>query len=1299
VSDGSDHHDKLRPESAKGPLGDVIASLRTLRATARALLVLQRAAIIAATLLLAAALGGALDYVLRTPAPIRIGVWLFAMASVVYWFRRLVVPAAHFRPSLTDLALRVERQHAERKYDGKSSATPGSSPLAVSVGLSQSAPADTSDNAVAASLDLAARRLVEAGLTPPQIARSIRWAPAARAAAAFALVCAACLLAAASSPKLFAIGLTRTLLPWAHAPWPKRTAVVDVTALQAHPVGSSIPIRAAVTHTDRPEGRTDVWAVFRTIRGFEPGPSRRVLLTPQSRRVLVGDLSPEVRDGELFERLIDPELSSPHPGESMTLEYWLETADDRTDSATIALVEPPAVLAVKASITPPPYAAASGERFNAGDHDMGPGTDDRAQLGPVLSGSRVSLDIALNKPVVGTPAMLGIDIPGAELSLKGDRWTVVFDAAASTRIPLAITDEFGISATSEPVFTIDIQQDQPPTTVVTAPPHDESILARATIAVEGEARDDVGLASLVLRSRHAVPPKGSVGAPPEPSADYTSIAELAPEPASDPRRAVVSGSIDLSTQDLKPGDELWISTLAADAFAQAAANNETKTHAPVESAIRKLKIIDEGQFVDQILAELGGVRQSAQRLDDDQKRLMQATADRAASAQNQRAQEQIGDRAVPLREALARTAARLTRNNLNDPSLAGIVRDASAIAASAKERAADAQAAQQRAAGKDDAESIEAVRSAQQKVRDELARLTDLLERGRDSYAARRNIESILNDQAALAEETAEAGQQSAGKPLEQLDAPQRDQLRSLAEQQRQLAKRTEEALDDLASRAKRLKETDPTQADALQSAAQRGRSSRVASQQQQASQQIDQNRTQIAQDAQQEAIKSLEGMINDLDQGQKRRDQSLRRMLADVVQEIERLAREQDAQIAALAASLAAAAPAGELAPLAQPLIKLNQDTVGLSSRVRTAFKELEAVNEPLLAAARAQGTAAAALRAAPADAPKADANQRVSLARLNDALELAKKLQEQADERDQEQRRDELRQAYRQALEQQVIIKDQTSPLVGKELSRRDRLAARELGERQEALRAQIALVREQTSDIASSGLFELAHTRFEDATRAAAKSLSESVADAAVARKQDSAVRVLRSLVDALTQPPEKDEDFRDMEAGGGGQGGGDGQQPPEGLIPPFAELRLLRLVQEELVQRTRAQGDAEAPDAAELQDLGKLQDEIFRQGQALIEKLKQNNQPEGPGPNPAPASPNPEAPHERTTILHSSIWLRRVRCRTAGRVSCPRPDPARASPAASPATERASRPRLPAGNPEPGPCASRDGRQAR
>jgi hypothetical protein len=1220
VSDGSDHHDKLRPESAKGPLGDVIASLRTLRATARALLVLQRAALIAATLLLAAALGGALDYVLRTPAPIRIGVWLFAMASVVYWFRRLVVPAAHFRPTLTDLALRVERQHMEDR-----AAAPGSSPLAVGVGLAQSTVADSSDGAVAASLDLAARRLVEAGLTPPQIARSIRWAPAARSAAAFALVCGACLLAAASSPRLFAIGLTRTLLPWAHAPWPKRTAVVDVTALQAHPVGSSIPIRAAVTHTDRPEGRTDVWAVFRTIRGFEPGPSRRVLLTPQSRRVLVGDLSPEVRDGELFERLIDPELSSPHLGESMTLEYWLETADDRTDSATIALVEPPAVLAVQASITPPPYAVASGERFNAGQHDMGPGTDDRSQLGPVLAGSRVSLDIALNKPVVGAPAMLGIDIPGAELSLKGERWTVAFDAAASTRIPLAITDEFGISATSEPVFTIDVQQDQPPTTVVTAPPHDESILARATVAVEGEARDDVGLASLVLRSRHAVPPKGSVGAPPEPSAEFSSIAELAPEPASDPRRAVVSGSIDLSAQDLKPGDELWISTLAADAFAQAGANGEAKTHAPVESAIRKLKIIDEGQFVDQILAELGGVRQSAQRLDDDQKRLMQATADRAASSQNQRAQEQIGDRAVPLREALARTAARLIRNNLNDPSLAGIVRDASAIAASAKERAADAQAAQQRAAGKDDAESIEAVRSAQQKVRDELARLTDLLERGRDSYAARRNIESILNDQTALAEQTAAAGQQSAGKPLEQLDAPQRDQLRSLAEQQRQLAKRTEEALDDLASRAKRLKETDPTQADALQSAAQRGRSSRVASQQQQASQQIDQNRTQIAQDAQQEAIKSLEGMIGDLDQGQKRRDQSLRRMLADVVQEIERLAREQDAQIAALAA----AAPAGELAPLAQPLIKLNQDTVGLSSRVRTAFKELEAVNEPLLAAARAQGTAAAALRAAPADAPKADANQRLSLARLNDALELAKKLQEQADERDQEQRRDELRQAYRQALEQQVIIKDQTSPLVGKELSRRDRLAARELGERQEALRAQIALVREQTSDIASSGLFELAHTRFEDATRAAAKSLSESVADATVARRQDSAVRVLRSLVDALTQPPEKDKDFRDMEAGGGGQGGGDGQQPPEGLIPPFAELRLLRLVQEELVQRTRAQGDAAAPDAAELQELGKLQDEIFRQGQALIEKLKQNNQPEGPvpGPGPNPGQPQP------------------------------------------------------------------------
>lgn len=1202
-SAGSDSPNRASAAQA-GKIAEVLAALSRLRAAARAALVIQRTAWIAALLLLAAALGGALDFVLRTPAPIRMCVWLAAMVLTAYWFRRLVVPAARFRPSLIDLALRVERQGATADTATPSGQATGPLSQGVGLALSPREPSGAPDAAIRDSLDRAALRLLDSGLTPPRIAGSLRLKSSFQAVGLFAGVCALCLIAAAASPQLFAIGITRTLAPWLDAPWPKRTQVVDVTALQAHPVGASLPIRAALTRTDRPPGRTDVWAVFRTRIDGQDGATRRVLLTGQARRVFVpsADSSENAftADGELFERLIDPDTIARGGSASAEFEYWLETADDRTQPQTIALVEPPSVVSAQATVTPPAYAASAGERFSAGTHDLGPGTDERAQLRPILAGSSVELRVTLNKPVEGTPAMLGAEIADADLSLSGQEWTIRFDAKSSVRMPLAIADEYGITSVGEPVFTLDVQDDQPPTTTVANPAHDESVLARATIALQGEARDDVGVASLALRTRIAVAPQGSAGAPAEPQGDATQVAVADPATEADPRRVMVSAVLDLATLTLKPRDEVWISTLASDAFLLG-----DLRHDPVESPLRKLRIIEEGEFIDQVLAELSGVRQAAERLDEDQKRLMQAPADRVASPQNQRAQEQLGERTQPLSESLERTRQRLERNNLGDPSLAGIIRDAQSLAQAARERIADAQAAQQRAEAASDEKSIADVREAQQRVRDELSRLTDLLERGRDSYAARRALESILNDQRELATQSTAAGEETAGKQQSQLSPEEAATLRSLAERQRELSKRTDDALDDLARRAERLQESDPVQADALRSAAQRGRQSRTADEQRKAAQQLEENKTRLAQDAQDASIKALEEMIGELDQGQERRDQTLRRLLADVMEELERLAAEQETQIQQLAGAVDTAA----LTRLADPLIKLNQDTIGLSSKIRSGFKELEPINEPLLAAAKAQGTAAAALRATAPDAPKADANQRISLARLNEALELARKAQEQSQQRESERKRQELLNAYRQALEQQVILKEQAAPLAGRELSRRERMAAREISERQEALRAQVAQVREQAEGIAESGLFELAHRRYDDTAKAAAESLASSIADQSVTRRQESAVRLLRSLAEALTQPPQKEKDFREAEAGGGG-GGGAGQEQDEGLIPPIAELRMLRFVQEELALRTREQGDREnGADPAELSELGVLQQEIFTQGNALIEKLKE------------------------------------------------------------------------------------------
>jgi hypothetical protein len=114
------------------------------------------------------------------------------------------------------------------------------------------------------------------------------------------------------------------------------------------------------------------------------------------------------------------------------------------------------------------------------------------------------------------------------------------------------------------------------------------------------------------------------------------------------------------------------------------------------------------------------------------------------------------------------------------------------------------------------------------------------------------------------------------------------------------------------------------------------------------------------------------------------------------------------------------------------------------------------------------------------------------------------------------------------------------------------------------------------------------------------------------------------VLRSLVEALSQSPDE-KDFREAQggnSGGGGQNGG-----PRPIIPPIAELKLLRAMQQDTALRTRALAEAQKPDEAELDEVGSVQRDLAKQGTALIKKLSQQQTPEvpdaaQPGPQPAP-----------------------------------------------------------------------------
>ncbi len=1204
-------------EAAPGTLLTPLrARLDRIRTLARAALVAQRSAWLVAAFLAAAVGGGAFDFILRTPAIIRGAVWLGVAIGLVLALRRWIWPAARFKPSLTEIALRVEHL------------TPGASgtPLASGLELAEQLERDPSMGGRADSAALAGMAVREAARRADAfgVLGAMRWARTFRALAACGAALAITATLLVSSPRLFRIGATRVLMPWANAPWPKRTGVVDTTNIAAHPIGSALPLRAAVYRTNKQAGRTDVRVAYRVLEDFKAGPTTRALLTSQGKRVpVIPGLADGNQDGELFERLLEASSIAPlNPDKKegqarqLTLEYWFETDDDQSDRSTIILVDPPSVLAAKAVIEPPAYASSLGARFATGAHDLGAGQEDAGVVGPILAGSKVTLTLELNKPVVGQPSMLGLGEKSpapadAALSLDGKTWTMTFSAARSLRLPVALVDEFNITSAQDAVFTLDVAADAPPTASVLEPAHDEAVLATATIDAVGEGRDDVGLASVELRTQRATAPSGSSGAPPAVTGEPALAAKIdAPAPgpvapgAVDPsRQTLASAKLVLTDLGLKAGDELWLTAVARDIFAV-----DGKLHEPVVSAVRRLRIISESELVEQIAAEMTGLRQAVQRLEDDQKKLLTQAPEKLASAESQQAQEQITERLAPARDAVQRLQKRIDRNGLKDPALKGILQDADAVAEQAQERSGEAQAAMERAASSPSADAKKAVTDAQERSRQELSKLAATLERGKDNWAARRDLEKLLGAQKELREQTKRATEQLAGKRDSDLTDAEKSALEALAQRQRALAEQTAATLDSLSDRAQRLKQADPAQAEAIQSAAQRGRQDRVADQQQNAADQIKQNRTQQAGEDQEQAEKSLEKMLGELDKGTQKREETLRRMLADVTKQLEALAAQQKQEIAALEA----ARKSGAFDGLDAAMLKINQETLGISQRIRTNFKELAAIVDPLTVASKAQGNAIAGLRATPVDPTKADSGERLSLERLNEALELARKAEASSKEQEQAKKLGELRDAYREALTRQTLLEEQTAPYIGKDVGRRERAAIRELAERQRTIRDQLEELRTKTSGLKEAAVFDFAHSRLDTLTAEAAKLLEDLSPTPQVARNQASARRLLKSLADVLTEAGKKDfrqNDGGDEEDGGGGQGGQNAGQKKNDLIPPLAELKLLREMQADVFEQTRASADK--PDPAELEKLGALQAELASKAKALAEQAKQKD----------------------------------------------------------------------------------------
>lgn len=1180
------------------PLHAIESRLANLRRRARTMLVAAGSAYVVAVVfatLLAAAL---IDYVVRTPDWFRVLLLLAGLVGVVMLIRRHVRPATRFDPSLSEVALRVENSEAGRRAGLEGILTSG-------LELQH-----TPDTAPTLTKTLSERVIARAdelfrSFSPAVLldTRMLRRRLGLLAASAAALVG----VAALAGPGLTRTAAARLLAPWAGTQWPKRTEVVDATSAKVHPLGQALSLRAALTRTPRGPSETRVVASYRLLGPGVDSAVRTLPLTGQARDIIVESAGGETLAGELYERLVDLDLPPEARTAELELEFWITTDDDSTAPVRLRLVEPPALISASASITPPEYAGTAPANFVHGARELGSGSDARAVVGPILAGSRVELSFRFNKPLPAPPA--GTDLttflsgvsPGATepwpppsltASFKGDTWTLAFPADQTRRWPMRPVDEFGLAPREESAFSLDVTPDRVPAAVVLDPRDDQSVLASAVVPLVGEGRDDVGLASLTLQWVKAAPKPGSVGAAPEPVGEPATLAEMSPESVP-PLSAPVEATLELATLGVQAGDEVWISVLARDGFA---------SHEPVRSTPRKLRIISEQQLLDQVRGELGNLRRAAIRLETDQAELTKPVDAGRVSAEDRRRQDGLAQRLEQQREGVERLADRLERNRLDDSAMRDMLDEAQELVSSARDSANRAAQQLNQAAQENPQDPTplteqqrDAARAQQDEARDQLAKLAELLDKGEDSWVAARSVQRLLEQQRLAQAQTRSAGQETQGAKPEDLTPAQRQRLSELGQQQQRLAEQARQAIDQLAQRAQQMQSVDQAQAQGMKQAEQRAREQELAQAMQRAAQAIEQNQTSQAEAQQQQAVEALEQMMQDMQNARQNRQAQLKRVVEELVQSITRLVARQEAELALLTKA------EGDIKALDRGMIELNQQTLAAAEQAR-GDRTLAPVAAPLERAADEQGKAVVALRAA--DAKAAETAERESLRLLQEALDQAKKQKDQADDAERDRQRAELRAAYAQSLELQVALKAETDAFVGKQLQRRERIAVRGLGERQEAIRASLEELRKKTKELEDSTVFQLAHDRLDASGNVASKKLRDGTADAAAARNQSSIVATLRALVQALDEAKRDDDPFREDEQGGGGGGQGGGQKPP--LIPPLAELRLLRGIQADVAERTR--GADEAKDDAEVRRLADEQEALAKRGQELAEKVK-------------------------------------------------------------------------------------------
>ena len=1147
---------------------DVGRSLRTTR-------IAERSIILGRTIILSLSGCIAVDAIIRFPSPLR---WLILLALLLFgfWiFRRQLLPVLAPAPSRVRLALEVEKRnpHASGR---------------LASGVEFAADPKLKGNPFAQRVESDAIALVE----PQAISGLLSTTQMKKEGGFFAAVILLWVGFFVFSPTLATTGILRTLTPWVTADWPARTGIRSTTFATHHPKQTAVALKADLFRGN-PEIEP-VWVRLRRMVGENVGSWEKI---------------PLIHQGETrFERLIE--------AGSDALEFQFMTRDVETNIQRIDFVEAPTLASIKAIVAPPQYAT----MIQTQNFELGNGTSNRGRIPvAILEGSTVGVDMLPTTKIVvpqegpqrdewlrstfhwsnNKKSDQPDDLQFVFSELNGI-WHIDWRADQSRSLTIQLVDDHGVQNIDDIQVVLDVAADLPPEALITEPSADETVLAMARIPLKGLGRDDVGLDRITLQARRST----------------TWRKDLVSVEGNGAREAEAETLFDLSTANAQPGDVFEIILVADDVFRFDGVAREGTRSNP-----RRLRVLTRPQFEEETRNTIAAIRQGAIRTNERQANLM--SREEPPSAQV-RPQTEISERISTIRSMMDGLEKRLDRNEIQDDATRSLIEAADDILETAQKQSESArndlqEVAQMQAEGAEKADSTtskqkaEDAKEAQGEVRSELDDLAALLDKDKDSWMASRKLEKVAEAIQQSEKERTKAAAKTIGRSREELSADESANLARAADSAKTAAQAARETIEELKERAEKVQKEDPARAENLRQAAERGDNESLAARMDQVEQATRENRLDEAQRSSASALETVQKMIGDLADDEKARTETLRRRLATLVDALEQLVRQAEStEELGLALVTADGAEVVKSSPgVAQQAATLSLNASGVADEGRAAGPSAQRVVRLIERGAEAEGRAASALGAASPQIALGHENLVRATALFQEALELVRQQEKKNEEQERQQRARELAQAYKNLCDREEGLLTATETLVNKDADRRVLVEARRLGVDQESIRQEISAISEGSPDVQKSATFTEATTLALDAAARAAEDLRSGPPTQATVEMEREVMEILRGLVTALGEAAKKPEDpFADpseSSAGGGGGGGGGGGEEEKPLIPPLAELKVIRSLQQRIYERTKAVESTQMP-VDVLNSLSQRQDSIAKIADDLRKELE-------------------------------------------------------------------------------------------